>query len=84
MATKLAVDNSPIENSYLKFDLSGLAGRTLVGAKLQLRATTSGSTGTQNVRLVTVDTWTESGVTFNTRPALGSSAGQCRTGDGEH
>ncbi|MBT2522429.1 phytase, partial [Arthrobacter sp. ISL-28] len=72
-APKLVVDNSPVENAYLKFDLSGLAGRTIVSAKLQLRATTSGSTGTQNVRLVTVDTWTESGLTYSTRPALGSS-----------
>jgi hypothetical protein len=27
----------------------------------------------QNVRLVTDDTWTESGLTYSTRPALGSS-----------
>ncbi|MGY4543303.1 myo-inositol-hexaphosphate 3-phosphohydrolase [Arthrobacter sp. UYNi723] len=72
-APKLAVDNSPVENAYLKFDLSALAGKTIVSAKLQLRATTSGSLGTQNVRLVTVDTWTESGLTYSTRPALGSS-----------
>ncbi|MBT2514121.1 phytase [Arthrobacter sp. ISL-30] len=72
-APKLAVDNSPVDNSYLKFDLSGLAGKTIVSAKLQLRATTSGSTGTQNVRLVTEDMWTESGLTYSTRPTLGSS-----------
>ncbi len=72
-APKLSVDNSPVENAYLKFDLSALAGKTIVSAKLQLRATTSGSTGTQNVRLVTDDTWTESGLTYSTRPALGSS-----------
>ncbi|MHA7262416.1 phytase [Arthrobacter sp. TMN-37] len=72
-APKLAVDNSAVENAYLKFDLSGLEGRTIVGAKLQLRATTSGSKGMQNVRLVTDDTWTENGLTYDTRPALGSS-----------
>ncbi|MGX1160760.1 myo-inositol-hexaphosphate 3-phosphohydrolase [Pseudarthrobacter sp. SLBN-100] len=72
-APKLSVDNSPVENAYLKFDLSALAGKTIVSAKLQLRATTSGSTGTQNVRLVTDDTWTESGLTYSTRPALASS-----------
>ncbi|MFB9404805.1 phytase [Pseudarthrobacter polychromogenes] len=72
-APKLAVDNSPVENAYLKFDLSALAGKTIVSAKLQLRATTSGSVGTQNVRLVTDDTWTEGGLTYSTRPALGSS-----------
>ncbi|WP_181037274.1 phytase [Arthrobacter sp. 4R501] len=72
-APKLAVDNSPVENAYVKFDLSGLAGKTIVSAKLQLRATTSGSLGTQNVRLVTEDAWTESGLMYSTRPALGSS-----------
>jgi hypothetical protein len=72
-APKLAVDNNPVENAYLKFDLSALAGKTIVSAKLQLRATTSGSVGTQNVRLVTDDTWTESGLTYSTRPALGTS-----------
>ena len=68
-----SVDNSPVENAYLKFDVSALAGKTIVSAKLQLRATTSGSVGMQNVRLVTDDTWTESGLTYSTRPALGSS-----------
>ena len=72
-APKLSVDNSPVENAYLKFDMSALAGRTIVSAKLQIRATTSGSVGTQNVRLVTDDTWTESGLTYSTRPALGTS-----------
>jgi hypothetical protein len=72
-ASKLAVDNSPVENAYLKFDLSALAGKTIVSAKLQLRATTSGSLGMQNIRMVTEDGWTESGLTYSTRPALGSS-----------
>ena len=48
----LGVDNSPVEVTYLKFDLSAYAGRTLESATLQLRSAGSGSTGTQNVKLV--------------------------------
>lgn len=72
-ATKLAVDNSPVENAYLKFDLTPFAGKTIVSAKLQLRATTSGSLGKQNVRMVADDSWTETGLTYGNRPALGTA-----------
>ncbi|WP_457973269.1 Ig-like domain-containing protein [Arthrobacter sp. D1-17] len=77
-STLLGVDNSPVEVAYLKFDLSAYAGRTLESATLQLRSAGSGSTGTQNVKLVTTDTWTESGtgaITYSNRPALGTSIG---------
>jgi hypothetical protein len=70
---KLAVDASPQTVSYLKFDLSAYAGRTITAATLQLRCTTSGSTGQQTVKLVGDDSWTESGITFANRPALGTS-----------
>jgi myo-inositol-hexaphosphate 3-phosphohydrolase len=71
-SAKLAVDNSPVEHAYLKFDLSPYAGKTIVSAKLQLRATTSGSSGKQNIRMVTDDSWTETGLTYANRPALGT------------
>ncbi|MHC6229002.1 Ig-like domain-containing protein [Arthrobacter sp. MMS24-T111] len=74
-STLLGVDNSPAEVTYLKFDLSPYAGKNLQGATLQLRSAGSGSTGTQNVKLVVDDNWTETGLTFNSRPALGSSVG---------
>ncbi|WP_104137957.1 Ig-like domain-containing protein [Arthrobacter sp. ZGTC131] len=74
-STMLGVDNSPVEVAYLKFDLSAYAGRTLDSATLQLRSAGSGSTGTQNVKLVSVDTWSETGITYNNRPALGTSIG---------
>ncbi|MDP9984857.1 hypothetical protein J2W14_004284, partial [Pseudarthrobacter oxydans] len=74
-STMLGVDNSPVEATYLKFDLSAYAGRTLESATLQLRSAGSGSTGTQNVKLVVSDSWTESGLTFSSRPALGTSIG---------
>ena len=72
----LGVDNSPVEVTYLKFDLSAYAGRTLESATLQLRSAGSGSTGTQNVKLVGDDNWTEGGLTYsNPRPTLGTSIG---------
>jgi hypothetical protein len=71
----LGVDNSPVEVTYLKFDLSAYAGRTLESATLQLRSAGSGSTGMQNVKLVADDSWTEGGITYNSRPALGTSIG---------
>jgi Bacterial Ig-like domain/Glycosyl hydrolases family 16 len=74
-STILGVDNSPIEATYLKFNLSAYAGRTLESATLQLRSAGSGSTGKQNVKLVTNDTWTETGITYSNRPAPGTSIG---------
>jgi hypothetical protein len=74
-STVLAVDNSPAEVTYLKFDLSAYAGRTLESANLQLRSAGSGSRGTQNVKLVADDSWSEGGITYTNRPALGAGLG---------
>ncbi|WP_240721594.1 Ig-like domain-containing protein, partial [Pseudarthrobacter sp. NamE5] len=71
-STVLGVDSSPTEVTYLKFDLSAYAGRTIESATLQLRSAGSGSVGTQNVKLVADDSWTEAGLTYNNRPALGT------------
>jgi hypothetical protein len=71
----LNIDGSPTTHSYLTFDLSAYGGRTVTSAVLQVRATTSGSTGTQNVKLVTDDGWTETGLTFNNAPARGTALG---------
>ena len=72
-STMLGVDASTEEITYLKFNLSAYAGRTVQSAVLQLRSAGSGSTGTQNVKLVANDSWTETGVTYNNKPALGTS-----------
>jgi hypothetical protein len=71
----LGSDNSPVEVAYFKFDLTELAGKTLESATLQLRSAGSGSTGTQNVKLIADDSWTETGITYNARPTLGSGIG---------
>lgn len=73
--TTLGVDNSPEQITYLKFDLTPYAGRTLEGATLQLSSAGSGSTGKQNVKLVAIDSWTESGITYTNRPGPGASLG---------
>jgi hypothetical protein len=74
-STTLSVDNSPVEITYLKFDLSAYAGRTVESATLQLRSAGSGSIGKQNIKLVTDDSWAESAITYNNRPALGTTLG---------
>ncbi len=71
----LGVDNSPVEVTYLKFDLSPYAGRTLESATLYLSVAANASTGKQNVRPVADDSWTESGITYNNRPAPGTVIG---------
>jgi len=76
-STVLGVDNSPIEASYFKFDLSAYAGRTVQSATLQLRSAGSGSTGAQNVKLLAAgadENWTETGITYTNRPALGTTS----------
>ncbi|WP_395399700.1 DNRLRE domain-containing protein [Arthrobacter sp. UC242_113] len=72
-STLLGVDNSPVEVTYLKFDLTPYAGRTVQSATLQLRSAGSGSTGTQNVRVATGN-WDETTITSSgTRPTLGTT-----------
>jgi hypothetical protein len=71
----LWADASPVLVSYLKFDLSAYAGRTVTGATLQLHVGANGSTGRQNVKQVADDGWTETGITYTNKPALGSTLG---------
>ena len=73
-STLLAVDNSPLSITYLKFDLTPYAGRTITGATLQLRSSTSGSAGTQNVK-VAGDGWSETSITYSNRAAVGAVLG---------
>lgn len=73
----LNVDGDPTKVSYLKFDTRSLAGKTITAAKLRIRTTTdssAGSTDHQAVKLVEDSSWSESGLTFNNRPALSSTS----------
>jgi hypothetical protein len=71
----LTVDSSPIEITYLAFNLKAYAGRTIESATLQLTSAGNGSTGKQNIKLVANDSWTETGITYANAPAPGASIG---------
>lgn len=69
----MLVDNSPIQTSYLRFNMSDLAGKTLLSAKLRIKVANDTSSGTSRVKPVTSTTWNESTLTYANRPALGST-----------
>ena len=70
-ATNLRVDSSaPVQRSYLRFDVQGVAG-TVTKATLRVFAA-SGSTGYE-VRTL-AGSWTETTVTYNTTPGVGTTA----------
>ncbi|GAA1627125.1 Ig-like domain-containing protein [Georgenia ruanii] len=71
----LSVDASPVDVTYLKFDLSAYAGRTLTGATLRLTVGDNSSTGRQDVKLVADNSWTETGLTYTNRPAPTTTVG---------
>jgi Calcineurin-like phosphoesterase len=71
-AAALKVDGSPATVSYLKFDVQGITGAP---AKATLKVFVPVSTSTPiNVRSVADSTWTETGLTYNNRPATGATA----------
>jgi hypothetical protein len=69
--TRLRTDASPVQRSFLRFNVSGLNGAAVTGAQLQLYAYSSNSTGYQ-VRPVTSTTWSETQITYTNMPAAGS------------
>ncbi len=62
------------ERGWLKFDLSGIpAGSTISAASLQLwNWKSTGASMPAEVHAVTDDSWTETGITYNTQPAIGA------------
>ncbi|MCU1547475.1 MAG: Phosphoesterase family protein [Arthrobacter sp.] len=66
-ATGLRADNSPVEMVFLKFTVTGTAGRTVTGARLRLFATDPSNRGGQ-VRRVLNNSWSEPRITFNNAP----------------
>jgi large repetitive protein len=64
--------------AYLKFSLPAApAGTTLVGARLSVTTTSDSFAGSADAHLVSLSTngWTESGLTWKNRPAVGSKLG---------
>lgn len=62
-----------INNIFLKFNLSSLAGKVITNASFKFKTTTdsgSGSSATQNFKLVNDNSWTESSLNYNNQPAM--------------
>ncbi len=68
-ATLKAQSGSPITQTYLRFNVTGIVG-TITKATLKLYTSTSSGTGYQ-VRDVTDNTWEENLITYNNAPAYG-------------
>ncbi len=68
----LRARTSPVVRSYLRFTVSGLNGASVSGAKLRLYTKTS-ATASLVVRAVADNTWSETGITYNNAPAIGSA-----------
>jgi hypothetical protein len=70
--TFLAVDNSPMIDTLLKFNVSGIGASNVQSAKLRLFATYSSTSGGE-FRKAVHNNWTELGVTYNNAPAADST-----------
>ncbi len=72
-ATILAIDGSPIELAYMKFNLSTLAGKTINSAYLRLKIVNGGSQATQIYKIADTTSWSETGMTYNNRPTASTT-----------
>ncbi|HLO27712.1 MAG TPA: DNRLRE domain-containing protein [Anaerolineales bacterium] len=72
-ATQIRVDGSPDVRSYLRFNIQGLSG-TVTSATLRVYANSAASSG-YDAHSVSDNTWTESGLTYNNAPPVGSVLG---------
>ncbi len=64
-----------VDRVFMKWDLSALAGQEIQGATLRFHTSgvaDAGSTANEQVHLVTDGSWTETGTTYNSQPALGT------------
>ncbi len=67
-ASQFVVDNSPIKNDLLKFNVAGVGTRTVVSAKLRLYCLDGSPFGGEFHRVANT-TWSEGTVTWNMAPA---------------
>ena len=71
--TQLFIDENPKTNTYLKFDLNVLKGKSIQNAILTLHVgigQNASSKGTSNVKVVSDTNWIENSINFNNRPFL--------------
>jgi hypothetical protein len=74
LSSSLRADASPINRSFLRFNVQGLAG-TVTSAKLRIYANSSSSVG-HSVQGITDTTWVESAITYASfQPTLGAVVG---------
>lgn len=66
-ASKLEVDNNPLENTLIKFTVSGVAERQVISAKLRLYNVGSSNKGGDFYRVLN-NNWSEKIVTWNNAP----------------
>ncbi|MEO7294668.1 MAG: DNRLRE domain-containing protein, partial [Candidatus Limnocylindria bacterium] len=66
---QIGIDSSPIEDLLLRFDISGVAGRVVLAAKLRLYCIDAGGSGGIFKR-TSSSGWTESSVNWSTAPAV--------------
>lgn len=64
--------NSVNREIFMRFNLSSLAGRSVHEAELRMHSSEPDTAATAQTHFVADDTWTETGITWNTRPAVSS------------
>ena len=68
-STILRAAASPTRVTYLRFAVTGVSGRQVQKARLRLGVSAGAASG-GTVHLISNNTWSETAVTFNTRPAV--------------
>jgi hypothetical protein len=71
--TRLEVDHDPIRQAFLRFAVTGVAGRTVTDARLRLRAGTasdSASASGGTIHLISSNSWSEGATNYGNRPAI--------------
>jgi calcineurin-like phosphoesterase family protein/fibronectin type III domain protein/S-layer family protein len=71
-STQLVVDNSPIRNAFLRFNVSGIGTRRVTSAKLRIYCVDPSSLGGVFYRVANT-TWSENGINWDTAPTATAS-----------
>jgi hypothetical protein len=71
----IRVDTSPVMNSYLRFDISGIAGDAVNKVTLRIYANSHSHAGF-SVHTVGEDNWQEKQITFQNAPSIGEEVGR--------
>jgi len=74
--SRIKIDGSPKEMSYVKFDLTPLKGKKIVSANLRLKIPSTDGSGSSNkfsIKKVDLADWSEGGVKYSNKPSLGAT-----------